>query len=164
MRLEGLALEVLFAVCTLCSGLPRSAAFTATVCCVRAASLNAPSCALLTRSACCRLHPGGPSPRFAVGPWHVLGHAAACQLKFGARLLKGMGLTFGDNIEHLWARLRRFNPFTKYMSPAARSDFFHALVGSSTQKRAYDSGEWGELGWRLPVLRFPIGHGLQANN
>lgn len=75
----------------------------------------------------CRLHPEG-GPKFAVGPWHVLGHVADCQKLYGARVLEDMGLTFGDAIEHVWAKLRRFNGIVKYMSSAHRADFLHDLV------------------------------------
>lgn len=76
-----------------------------------------------------REHPQMPDVvKFAVGVWHILGHIVDCQKKFGGRLLPGMALSFGDNVEHLWATIRRYNATTKYMSPAARSDFLHALV------------------------------------
>jgi hypothetical protein len=44
-------------------------------------------------------------------------------------MIEKMGLTFGDNPEHLWAQLRRFGGLLKYMSPAARMDFLEDLVG-----------------------------------
>ena len=64
----------------------------------------------------------------AIGPWHARVHKAACQRQFGARRTLNTGLTFGDNIEHLWAFLRKFAHLLKYMSDAARQDFLTDLV------------------------------------
>ena len=64
----------------------------------------------------------------AVGPWHAKAHAAACQARWGARATDGSGLSFGDNIEHLWAMLRPYAYMLKRMSAAAREDFINNLV------------------------------------
>lgn len=69
-----------------------------------------------------------PPLALAVGPWHALAHVAPCQRKYGARFQEGMGLTFGDNIEHVWAWLRAFGPTLKYASPAGRKDAIQDLV------------------------------------
>jgi hypothetical protein len=78
--------------------------------------------------ALCRIYGTPPPFKLAVGPWHVLGHIAKCQKKYGARVALGMGLSFGDNPEHLWAELRKFCGLLKYTSPAGRKDFLHDLV------------------------------------
>lgn len=80
-----------------------------------------------------RRHPGGQRPTFAVGPWHVLAHVASCQRTRGARVICGMGYTFGDNIEHLWAFLRRWAGLLRYMSSAARNDHINSLVRGPTK-------------------------------
>ena len=64
----------------------------------------------------------------AIGPWHARVHKAACQKEFGARCTENTGLSCGDNIEHLWASLRKFAHLSKYMSAAARQDFLTSLV------------------------------------
>lgn len=64
----------------------------------------------------------------AIGPWHARVHKAACQRQFGARYTADSGLTFGDNIEHLWAGIRKHAHLLKYMSSASRQDFVTALV------------------------------------
>ena len=77
----------------------------------------------------CRTHPNDPLPAgIAVGPWHVLGHIAQCQQQYGARYMQEMGLTFGDNVEHLWAEIRGFAKLAKYMSPASRQAYIQDLV------------------------------------
>lgn len=76
-----------------------------------------------------RTRPGEPLPfDLAVGPWHALGHVVPCQKEYGARWKEGMGLTFGDNIEHVWSELRRFGVILKYMSSASRKAFLEDLV------------------------------------
>ena len=64
----------------------------------------------------------------AIGPWHARVHKHACQQEFGARAVEGTGLTFGDNIEHLWAWLRKHAHLMKYMAPANRQDYLVVLV------------------------------------
>lgn len=64
----------------------------------------------------------------AIGPWHVKAHIAACQALFGARAQPGAGWSFGDNIEHLWAYLRRYAYMLKRMSAAGRQDLLNELV------------------------------------
>ena len=74
-----------------------------------------------------RLHPE-QDITMAIGPWHARVHKAACQKEFGARCTENTGLSYGDNIEHLWASLRKFAHLSKYMSAAARQDFLTSLV------------------------------------
>ncbi len=76
---------------------------------------------------CSRFHPGQDMD-MAIGPWHARVHKPVCQRVFGARRMPNTGLTFGDNIEHLWASLRKFSHLSKYMSDAARQDFLCSLV------------------------------------
>ena len=64
----------------------------------------------------------------AIGPWHARVHKASCQRQFGARRTPNTGLTFGDNIEHLWAAIRKHAHLLKYMSSASRQDFVTVLV------------------------------------
>ena len=63
-----------------------------------------------------------------MGPFHAGMHVLACQLEYGARNVRGTGLTFGDVIEHLWADTRRFALAMAYMSMANRDDLFMRLV------------------------------------
>ena len=78
-----------------------------------------------------RCHDGdGPPFKVAIGPWHALAHNANCQQRYGARQHPSLGLTFGDNPEHWWAELRRFNGVTKYMSEAGWRDFIQDLVST----------------------------------
>ena len=55
-------------------------------------------------------------------------HKAACQRLFGARCTPDSGLTFGDNIQHLWASVRKHGHLLKYMSSANRQDFVTMIV------------------------------------
>lgn len=64
----------------------------------------------------------------AIGLWHARVHKPSCQRLFGARSVENTGLTFGDNIEHLWAWLRKHGHLLKYMGPANRQDFLTSLV------------------------------------
>lgn len=64
----------------------------------------------------------------AVGPWHIQPHQPSCQVLFNPRFTEGAGLTYGDNIEHVWSDLRRHFFITMFMSPAARQDFLTSLV------------------------------------
>ena len=64
----------------------------------------------------------------AIGPWHARVHKLSCQVEYGARAVEHTGLTFGDNIEHLWAWLRKHAHLMKYMAPATRQNFLVALV------------------------------------
>ncbi|KAG2435357.1 hypothetical protein HXX76_007430 [Chlamydomonas incerta] len=65
---------------------------------------------------------------FAVGPWHIMPHKPECHVRYNLRLMEGLGLTFGDLIEHLWADIRKHWYIMAYMSPAARQDFMTMLV------------------------------------
>lgn len=71
----------------------------------------------------------------AVGPWHARVHKVSCQQKFGARVVENTGLTYGDNIEHLWAWLRKHAHLMKYMAPATRQDFLVVLVTQPMSKQ-----------------------------
>lgn len=64
----------------------------------------------------------------AIGPWHARVHKPACQRQFDARCTPESGLTFGDNVEHLWSTLRKTAHLLKYMSMARRQDALTALV------------------------------------
>lgn len=74
-----------------------------------------------------RFHEDDPVP-MAIGPWHARVHKVSCQQKFGARVVENTGLTYGDNIEHLWAWLRKQAHLMKYMAPATRQDFLVVLM------------------------------------
>ena len=77
---------------------------------------------------CCRHHEDMADLPMAIGPWHARVHKASCQRDFGARHTPNTGLTYGDNIEHLWAFLRKFAHLLKYQSEASRQDFLTSLV------------------------------------
>ena len=64
----------------------------------------------------------------AIGPWHARVHKLSCQAEFGAQAVEHTGLTYGGNIEHLWAWLRKHAHLMKYMAPATRQKFLVALV------------------------------------
>jgi hypothetical protein len=96
------------------------------------ASVSSASCKMqdmhaASHEAVFRFHPGQDMD-MAIGPWHARVHKPVCQRVFGARRMPNTGLTFGDNIEHLWASLRKFSHLSKYMSDAARQDFLCTLV------------------------------------
>lgn len=38
---------------------------------------------------------------FAIGPWHIRPHKPECNVRYNSRYMVGLGLTFGDLIEHL---------------------------------------------------------------
>lgn len=67
-------------------------------------------------------------PGLAVGPWHVKAHVPSCQEKYGARRMLGAGNSFGDNIEHLWAQLRKYAHILKREAPGTRQDHIADLV------------------------------------
>lgn len=71
---------------------------------------------------------GLPEVQFAIGAWHIRPHKPECNVRYNAHYMEGMGLTFGDLIEHLWADIRRHWYLTAYMSAAARQDYIVALV------------------------------------
>ncbi len=73
--------------------------------------------------------PDGGDFIFAIGPWHIRPHAPRCNLLYNSRYMEGLGLTYGDVIEHLWADIRPYWYTMVYMSPAARQDFLTLLVG-----------------------------------
>ena len=75
----------------------------------------------------CRLHEDAEIS-MAIGPWHARVHKLSCQAEFGARAVAHTGLTYGDNVEHLWAWLRQHAHLMKYMAPATRQKFLVALV------------------------------------
>lgn len=54
-----------------------------------------------------------------------------CARNFGARNIKGSGLTSGDNTEHLWADTRPLNKTLKYMSAANARDTWQDVVRSA---------------------------------
>ncbi|EFJ42130.1 hypothetical protein VOLCADRAFT_97808 [Volvox carteri f. nagariensis] len=72
---------------------------------------------------------------FAIGPWHIRPHKPECNVRYNSRYMPGLGLTFGDLIEHLWADIRRHWYITAYMSPAARQDFINGLVRDRHRKK-----------------------------
>ncbi|EFJ39608.1 hypothetical protein VOLCADRAFT_100765 [Volvox carteri f. nagariensis] len=72
---------------------------------------------------------------FAIGPWHIRPHKPECNVRCNSRYMPGLGLTFGDLIEHLWADNRRHWYITAYMSPAARQDFINGLVRDRHRKK-----------------------------
>lgn len=74
----------------------------------------------------CRLHEDAEIST-AIGPLHARVHKLSCEAEFGARAVEHTGLTFGDNIEHLWAWLHKHAHLMKYMAPATRQNFLVAL-------------------------------------
>lgn len=64
----------------------------------------------------------------AIGPWHGKAHVPKCQDVYGARLQQGVGISFGDNVEHLWGDLRPHGHLTKRMTKGARQDKLTLLV------------------------------------
>ena len=84
----------------------------------------------LTRAGVCRVcRPSGlPPVRFAIGPWHIGPHKPQCNVEYNSRYMDGVGLMFGDNIEQLWAAIKRQWSLAAYMSPAAHQDRLVSLV------------------------------------
>lgn len=78
----------------------------------------------------CRMRPDllEASPLFAVGEWHLKAHVPTCYEAYSARLKEGTGNSFGDNVEHLWADLRKHGHLTKRMTKAGRQDKVTVLV------------------------------------
>jgi hypothetical protein len=69
--------------------------------------------------------------------FHCYGHKVPCQVVFGPRRCKGIGLSDGEGMERLWSYMRRFGRITKEMRPSHREDILtHALVyyGMRTKK------------------------------
>ncbi|XP_072030630.1 uncharacterized protein [Amphiura filiformis] len=58
----------------------------------------------------------------AVPIFHAYGHKMSCQVKYSTRWLPGLGLTDGEEMERIWAYLRRFSFITKEMTPSHRID------------------------------------------
>ncbi|DBA80913.1 TPA: hypothetical protein ACH3X2_007136 [Trebouxia sp. C0005] len=75
-------------------------------------------------------HPGETESHTAIGPWHARVHKTACQRQFGARCTPESGLTYKDNVEHLWSTLRKTAHLLNYMSMAHRQDGLSALVSA----------------------------------
>lgn len=70
--------------------------------------------------------------------FHSYGHKVACQINFGPRRCKGIGLSDGETMERLWSYLRRFSRMTKEMRPSHRTDILtSALVfyGMKTKEK-----------------------------
>ncbi|KAG2438299.1 hypothetical protein HYH02_010996 [Chlamydomonas schloesseri] len=78
---------------------------------------------------------GLPDLTFAIGPWHIKPHKPECHVRYNSRLMEGLGLTFGDLIEHLWADIRKHWYIMAYMSPAARQDFMTMLIKHRHMKK-----------------------------
>jgi hypothetical protein len=96
-----------------------------------------PPCRLLRHLG--RDAPGADLPfKLAVGNWHIRPHRPECNVKYNARYMYGTGLSFGDNIEHLWRELRPHWSSTVYMSPAARQDMLTRLVGVAPRMAMWD--------------------------
>lgn len=87
----------------------------------------------------CAQHPDEDAPRMAIGPWHARVHKGDCQRTYGARRTAQSGLTFGDNIENLWAPLRKQAHLLKYMSKAGRQDHLTTLVGGQLTSISFQS-------------------------
>lgn len=66
--------------------------------------------------------------KLAVGPWHLLPHGASCHVLYNPRLMEGAALTYGDVIEHLWAKLRAFGSVSAYMGDDNREPFLALVV------------------------------------
>jgi hypothetical protein len=54
--------------------------------------------------------------------FHSYGHKVSCQIIFGPRRCKGIGLSDGETMERLWSYLRRYSRMTKEMRPSHRID------------------------------------------
>ena len=57
---------------------------------------------------------GLPELCFAIGPWHIKPHKPECNVRYNSRYMEGLGLTFGDLVEHLWADIRKHWYITAY--------------------------------------------------
>lgn len=56
---------------------------------------------------------------------HTYGHQWACQIFYGPRFRKGMGLTDGEGVERIWSRLRKLIAITRAAS--VRGICFYSL-------------------------------------
>ncbi|XP_052086482.1 uncharacterized protein LOC127723773 [Mytilus californianus] len=59
---------------------------------------------------------------FSIPIFHCYGHGVPCQILYGPRRTKNLGLTDGEGIERLWSYLGKFSSITKEMSPENRTD------------------------------------------
>ncbi|KAH6909922.1 hypothetical protein BKA70DRAFT_1102235 [Coprinopsis sp. MPI-PUGE-AT-0042] len=57
---------------------------------------------------------------FVTTAMHAYAHQWACQVVYAPRMRKGMGLTDGEGIKRLWARIRRLIPITRHASGRRR--------------------------------------------
>ncbi|XP_072022354.1 uncharacterized protein [Amphiura filiformis] len=58
----------------------------------------------------------------AVPIFHIYGHKSSCHVRYSTRWLPGFGLTDGEEMERMWAFMRRFSFTTKEMTPSHRID------------------------------------------
>ncbi len=65
-----------------------------------------------------------------VGSWHIRPHVPECLITNNPAYKHGLGLSFGDSIEHIWADVRPYWFTLAYMSHAARVDFLSKLVSA----------------------------------
>jgi len=62
-----------------------------------------------------------PAIRAAVGAWHAVNHQESCRMVFDIRLLPGSGMSYGDNLEAMWAVHNRIGPMVSEMGIGTRA-------------------------------------------
>lgn len=68
--------------------------------------------------------------------FYIINQFTHMQLLFGPMKCRGIGLSDGEVMEHLWSYLTRFNRMTKEMRPAHRTEILaHALILWNEEER-----------------------------
>jgi len=62
-----------------------------------------------------------PPIRAAVGAWHAVNHQEDCRKVFDIRLLPGSGMSYGDNLEAMWAVHNRMGSMVAEMGIGTRA-------------------------------------------
>jgi hypothetical protein len=91
---------------------------------------------------------------FLIGLFHVHGHVEECLARYAPTFLTGAGVTAGEILESLWAKMNPAAGPTRSMTLANRSESLDACMADSNWKKFQSMGECPSSRTRTTLLTF----------
>ncbi|KAF8907605.1 hypothetical protein CPB84DRAFT_1843822 [Gymnopilus junonius] len=80
--------------------------------------------------------------QFVTTAMHAYGHQWSCQLMYNPRLCRGLGLTDGEGVERIWARLRKLISIVRTSSHARQLWMTDRQLSAIAVELRDDLGDW----------------------
>ncbi|KAG8924039.1 hypothetical protein FRC02_010683 [Tulasnella sp. 418] len=91
---------------------------------------------------------------WATSAMHAYGHEWTCQLNYNPRLMDGQGLTDGEGVERLWARLRKLIPISRTSGRTRRIYIIDRRAAHIAAVKHEGLGEWMRRRQTISIDRY----------